>query len=89
MKKFSKIKPVLLVVAIAYVAITLVNQQVTIFRQKREVKKWEDELVKIEAENQKLKDNVKMSEDENYIERIAREKLGLIKEGETTVMNKK
>lgn len=89
MKKFSKIKPVLLVVAIAYVAITLVNQQVTIFRQKREVKKWEDELVKIEAENQKLKDNVKMSEDENYIERIAREKLGLIKDGETTVMNKK
>lgn len=89
MRKFSKIKPVLLVVAIAYVAITLVNQQVTIFRQKREVKKWEEELVKIEAENQKLKDNVKMSEDENYIERIAREKLGLIKEGETTVMNKK
>lgn len=88
MNKFAKLKPVLLVIAGIYIVATLVNQQITMLNQKREVKKWEQEIVQVREENRSLNDNVIMSEQEDYIERVGREKLGLIKEDEVTIMNK-
>lgn len=89
MKKISKFKPILVVVVVLYVSITLVHQQFTMFSQKRELKKWNEELVKFKTENEKLQDDVKLSEHKDYVERMAREKLGLTKDGETTIINKK
>lgn len=39
--------------------------------------------------NQKLQEEVKMSNSNVYIEKLAREKLGLIKQGETPVIDNK
>ncbi|PRR81825.1 cell division protein FtsB [Clostridium luticellarii] len=41
------------------------------------------------VKNQRLQDEVKMSVSDMYIEKLAREKLGLIKQGETPVINNK
>ena len=43
----------------------------------------EDELVKISEENETLKDEIKLlKNNDEYVEHVARENLGLIKEGE-------
>lgn len=44
------------------------------------------ELVKIQAENNTLQDKLKDMGSDAYVERVARDQLGMIKEGETIVM---
>ena len=47
------------------------------------IDKKEDELVKISVENETLKDEIKLlKNNDEYVEHVARENLGLIKEGE-------
>ena len=47
------------------------------------IDKKEDELVKISEENETLKDEIKLlKNNDEYVEHVARENLGLIKEGE-------
>jgi len=86
MKKFKK-KNLLLLLIGGYVCYTLINQQIIMHKQKVELKKHTVELQKAKEENSKLQDEVKLSQSDKYIEKLAREKLGLIKEGETPVIN--
>lgn len=86
MKKFKK-KNLLLLLIGAYVCYTLINQQIIMHKQKVELKKYTVELEKIKEENEKLQDEVKLSQSLNYIEKLAREKLGLVKEGEAPVID--
>ena len=47
------------------------------------IEKKEDELVKISEENETLKDEIKLlKNNDEYVEHVARENLGLIKEDE-------
>ena len=47
------------------------------------IDKKEDELIKISDENETLKDEIKLlKNNDEYVEHVARENLGLIKEGE-------
>ena len=47
------------------------------------IDKKEDELVKISEENETLKDEIKLlKNNDEYVEHVARENLGLIKQGE-------
>ena len=47
------------------------------------IDKKEDELIKISEENEALKDEIKLlKNNDEYVEHVARENLGLIKEGE-------
>ena len=47
------------------------------------IDKKEDELVKISEENETLKDEIKLlKNNDKYVEHVARENLGLVKEGE-------
>ena len=47
------------------------------------IDKKEDELIKISEENETLKDEIKLlKNNDEYVEHIARENLGLVKEGE-------
>lgn len=85
MKKFNFKKIVLLVVAL-YVGFIFVNQQITMFRQHRDVQKYTSELNELESKYKKLQEEYELSQDDSYIEKIAREKLGLIKEGEQIVL---
>ena len=50
------------------------------------IDKKEDELVKISEENETLKDEIKLlKNNDEYVEHVARENLGLIKEGEVYI----
>ena len=50
------------------------------------IEQKEDELLKISEENEALKDEIKLlKNNDEYVEHIARENLGLIKEGEVYI----
>lgn len=88
MKKFSIKKIGLLLIAL-YVGFTFINQQIIMFRQYKDIDNYTSELQAAQEKNQKLQDEIKLSQDSRYIEKLAREKLGLIKEGESPVIDSK
>lgn len=88
MKKLSLKKIALCCLGI-YVCFILTSQQFTLSRQKKEIEKQTSLLEKEEEKNQKLTDEIKLSSDDSYIERLAREKLGLVKNGEIPVIDSK
>ena len=50
------------------------------------IDKKEDELIKISEENETLKDEIKLlKNNDEYVEHVARENFGLIKEGEVYI----
>lgn len=53
-----------------------------IIAQKRELARLEKKLVTLRAENRHLKEEIKRFNDPDFIEVLAREKLGLVKEGQ-------
>jgi len=53
----------------------------------RQIEQVEQEEQSVMEKNQKLKDEVKMSKSDSYIEKLARERLGLVKPGETPVID--
>lgn len=74
--------PVVAVLIIVYTLIMLVSQSVTIYTANSE---HEDVLKQIEEEKavqQRLHEECEQLHDRQYIEQIAREELGLVKEGE-------
>lgn len=84
-----KFKNLLLILVVGYICFTLVNQQIIMHRQKVELKKYSDQLQKVKEENSRLQEETNLAKENpnGYIERLAREKLGLIKEKETPVIN--
>ncbi len=88
MKKFSLKKIVILFIAF-YVGFIFINQQIIMFRQHRDIEEYTSELKAAQEKNKQLQDKIKLSNDNKYIEKLAREKLGLIKEGESPVIDSK
>ena len=81
------IKRLLMTAFVIYTAVILINQQVSIGKlttiQKEKTKKVEN----IKLENQKLVDMIKNSATDESIEKMAREQLGLVKQGEKVYIN--
>ncbi len=89
-KKKLGLKKIIIVFASMYVGYILMSTQITMFKLKKETEIKQQELSKQSEKNQKLQDEVnKMTNNPNeYYEKLARERLGLIKEGETPVIPK-
>lgn len=86
-KRGFNLKKVLFIITVVYCCFILITQQIRINKIKKETVSYQSELKLLQVKNQKLQDEVRMSKSEMYIEKLAREKLGLIKPGETPVIN--
>jgi cell division protein FtsL len=64
-----------------------ISQQVKMYSINKQNEQMKQEEQIVLDKNQKLKDEVKMSKSDSYIEKLARERLGLIKPGETPVID--
>lgn len=84
--KFN-IKTIGLIIAAFYVGSIFISQRINSYKLNVEISKQQLELEKLKEKNQRLQDEVKMSKTEAYMEKLARERLGLIKEGETPVIH--
>jgi Septum formation initiator len=89
MKRKIKGKNIIFVLILCYVCYVFINQQVTMHKIRDEIANKKMEEQKTQEKNKKLQDEVKMSKTDMYIEKLARERLGLIKQGETPVIDTK
>jgi cell division protein FtsL len=89
MKKKVSLKKVLIVLFSAYVCYIIGSTQISMIKIRKELNVRQQELTKLQEKNEKLQDEVKMSKTDDYIEKLARERLGMIKDGETPVIPKK
>ncbi|WP_027625375.1 FtsB family cell division protein [Clostridium lundense] len=87
MKKILNFKKAFFITLIFYVCYVFVNQQITINNIKAQINEKNVEMEKLKEKNRKLQDEVNMSKTDLYIEKLAREKLKLIKPGENPVVN--
>lgn len=88
MKKYGKIINIFIILLLIYSGYSWISQKIIMNQQKHELNIWIAELDKVKKQNQELKDMVDMinKNPEKWYEKQAREKLGLIKEGEISVL---
>lgn len=90
MKKKMSLSKILILAILIYSAVSVVIQQIKINKIKNEISVQTEELKSVKEVNQKLQDEVQMSKTSDaYLEKLARERLEYIKNGETPVINSK
>lgn len=87
MIKKAKLKSVIVLILLVYVAYSFVRLEVSINRKKNELNSYKQKVTELQDKNLQLKDEVNLSKDPDYMEKQAREKCGLVKVGETPVIN--
>lgn len=84
--KRRKIKPmvrrIVALLLIVYIAYTLVFQQIAINEARTKEEEIKKQIEALKKENEQIKAELERMSDQEYIEKLAREKLGLIKPGE-------
>ena len=84
-RKDFLLNPVVITILVVIAVIAAFNfyQNMTRMNQlESQIEKIEDQIAQAEAENEKLKRQLENSNSYEYIEEVAREKLGLVKPGE-------
>lgn len=88
MKK-PKIGTVIVIIILCNLIYLFINQQRTMKQKEQQLKAYEQQLKEVKQLKQKLSDELKISETTKYEEKLVRERLGLIKQEEITVVDKK
>ncbi|WP_300259131.1 septum formation initiator family protein [Clostridium sp.] len=87
MKKRMNLKNMVIIILIAILVISYVRQELTMNKIKKDIEAKQTQLNELQDKNKKLQDEVNQSSTDEYIERMARERLGMIKEGEKVITN--
>ena len=87
MKKNIKLKIISVVLIIGIFSVSLIKQVVVLRRIKKEISTQTQELEQLKEKNIKLQAELDRAQGNNeYLEKLARERLGLIKEGEQQII---
>lgn len=87
-RKFKK-KKIICALLTVYVFYIFGKQQIIISNINTQIAEKNVEYKKVKIRNQKMLEEIDMTKTNDYIEKLAREKLGLIKSGENTVVDSK
>ena len=86
MKKFNNgnwFSKIVLLAVVGYVGYTFIMQQITLNKYDKEYAYYENKCVEEEYRNQDLKNEKENINSDAYIEKVARDKLGLVMPNET------
>lgn len=86
-KKRMELKNVVIIILIAILVISFIRQEVTMNKINKDIEAKQTQLKELQDKNKKLQEEVTQSSTDEYIERMARERLGMIKEGEKVITN--
>lgn len=87
MKKNINLKIISVVLIIGIFSVSLIKQVVVLRRIKKEISTQTQELEQLKEKNIKLQVELDRAQGNNeYLEKLARERLGLIKEGEQQII---
>ncbi len=85
-QKQPSVKKLVILAAVLVVCIgvicKIVEQQITLSRYDDLAEEYQQKIAEAQLENQKLEDEKKQADTDEYIQRAAREKLGLVKPNE-------
>ena len=82
-----KIKTLAVLTILGVFIIAFVRQEFTMKRLNKNIATKNEELQQLQDENVKLQDEVERVNSDSYIERLARERLGMIRSGEKVIIN--
>ena len=87
MKKKLIIKKLIIIAFIIFFAGSYINQLITIRKIESEIANKQSQLEEIQEKNERLQEEVEKinSNSADYLEKLARERLGMIKPGEKVV----
>ena len=88
MKKRFRLRNIIILLFLGYFSYVFVSTTITLLGIQKEISVKKQELSKAKDKNTQLKDEYQLSKTDAYIEKLARE-MGLIKQGETPVINNK
>ncbi len=80
--KGSKIWFILFMCFLLYFAVTFINQQRLFYARQNELDELNEKIAQEEKTSRELKELMQIVGSDEYVEKIAREELGLIKENE-------
>ncbi|MBE6065548.1 FtsB family cell division protein [Clostridium cochlearium] len=86
--KFNK-KKIIFVLLTFYVCYIIGKQQIIMNNINTQIAEKSLEYEEVKTKNQKMLEEIDMTKTNDYIEKLAREKLGLVKPGENTVVDSK
>ncbi len=78
----TAIRAVGILAVCVYVACTLIDQRITLSKSKEVAEEYKAKIAEAQIENQKLEDELEQAGTDEYLEKVAREKLGLVKANE-------
>ena len=85
-KKQLTLKRLIIVFIFAIFVVNYIKQELTIRRIQEDIVNSQEELQELKNKNSKLESDLKTANESNdYLEKLARERLGMIKEGEKIV----
>lgn len=87
-RKLTLKKLIILVLAVVFLC-GFIRQERTIRRIEEERVSKEAQLKEAQEKNERLQEEKSKSQSEDYVEKLARERLNMIKEGEFTTESKK
>ena len=76
-----------IIILIAILVISYVRQELKMNKIHKDIEAKQTQLNELQDKNKKLQDEVNQSSTDEYIERMARERLGMIKNGEKVITN--
>ena len=87
MKKNVNLKGIIIVLVIGFFSISVIKQVIVFKRIKSDISTQAQELEELKEKNIKLQAELDRAQSNNeYLEKLARERLGLIKEGEQQII---
>lgn len=86
--KFNN-KKIIFVLLTFYVCYIIGKQQIIMNNINTQIAEKSLEYEEVKTKNQKMLEEIDMTKTNDYIEKLAREKLGLVKPGENTVVDSK
>ena len=90
MKKNVNLKGIIIVLVIGFFSISVIKQVIVLKRIKSDISTQAQELEELKEKNIKLQAELDRAQSNNeYLEKLARERLGLIKEGEQQIIPSK
>ena len=74
---------------LGYFGITMLKQEIKLNEQKAEILHLQEQIAETEEVNAELERLIEYTESEEFIEKVARERLGWVKKGEIIFIEKK
>lgn len=87
MKKTLTLRKTIVIIILVVCAFALVKQQFSMYRVKNQIEESEKTLSELQKQNAMLKAELEEAKDQTdeYLEQLARERLGMVKPGEQVI----